>query len=94
MRPANPDHTTMKSTGPDHSALFTSLMTAAALLGVGASTQAQGPDDEHWFYGYDGPRPEPFVFEIDENYLYAGGLFLSSDGQRWSPRPRGCRRWN
>lgn len=42
---------------------------------------AQIAGDESWFYDYGGPaQSEPFDFEIQGDYLYAGGLFLTTDG--------------
>ncbi len=59
-------------------ALFPLALAAALLALTVAPSSAQGPEDEHWFYDYPGPQPEPFVFAIQGNYLYMGGLFLAN----------------
>ena len=54
----------------------------ATILTSPLSIQAEFlPDDVHWFYTYGGPeRSEPYVFELTNDYLYTGGLFLSTTG--------------
>jgi hypothetical protein len=44
------------------------------------SLPAQLVSDQHWFYDYPQMTPEPFAFTTTDTHLYAGGLFLSTDG--------------
>jgi hypothetical protein len=53
----------------------------ATLAAVSLPASAQLQTDAHW--SYDAPQfsqSEPFAFAISGNYLYAGGLFLNTDG--------------
>ncbi len=64
--------------------LFTSTLQRlglVALLGLPVARAEFQPEDVHWFYTYGGPeRSEPFVLQQAGDYLYAGGLFLSTAG--------------
>jgi len=44
------------------------------------SLPAQLVSDQHWFYDYPQMSPEPFAFATTDTHLYAGGLFLRTDG--------------
>lgn len=43
-------------------------------------SQAQFASDQHWFYDYPQIRVEPFAFATTATHLYAGGLFLGTEG--------------
>ena len=55
------------------SVTFLPMLVLALALNSPEQSLGQGSDDEHWFYDYPGPTPEPFVFERDDRYLYMGG---------------------
>ncbi len=59
---------------------FLSLLTI-----LSASTaMAQLPGDQHWRYDLPQLSPEPFAFTSTDTHLYAGGLFLLTDGLQGS----------